>query len=71
MKKNMGSVDRIVRVVLAAILAVLFFAKVVTGTIGIVLVALAAIFLLTSVVSFCPLYAPFGISTCSVKEKQA
>ena len=69
MKKNMGSVDRIVRVVLAAILAVLFFAKVVTGTIGIVLVALAAIFLLTSVVSFCPLYAPFGISTCSVKEK--
>ena len=71
MKKNMGSVDRIVRVVLAAVLAVLFFTKVVTGTIGIVLLALAAIFLLTSVVSFCPLYAPFGISTCSVKEKQA
>lgn len=71
MKKNMGSVDRIVRVVLAAVLAVLFFTKVVTGTIGIVLLALAAIFLLTSVVSFCPLYAPFGISTCSVKEKEA
>ena len=52
MKKNMGSVDRIVRVVLAAVLAILFFTKVVTGTIGIVLLALAAIFLLTSVVSF-------------------
>jgi hypothetical protein len=71
MKKNMGSVDRIVRVVLAAVLAILFFTKVVTGTIGIVLLALAVIFLLTSVVSFCPLYAPFGISTCSVKEKEA
>ena len=71
MKKNMGSVDRIVRVVLAAVLAILFFTKVVTGTIGIVLLALAAIFLLTSVVSFCPLYAPFGISTCPVKEEQA
>lgn len=71
MKKNMGSVDRIVRVVLAAILAILFFTKVVTGTIGIILLALAAIFLLTSVISFCPLYAPFGISTCSVEEKQA
>lgn len=68
MKKNMGSVDRIVRVVLAAIFAVLFFTKVVTGTLGIILLVLGAVFLLTSVVSFCPLYAPFGISTCETKK---
>lgn len=68
MKKNMGSLDRIVRVVLAAIFAVLFFTKVVTGTLGIILLVLGAVFLLTSVVSFCPLYAPFGISTCETKK---
>jgi hypothetical protein len=68
MKKNMGSVDRIVRVVVAAIIAVLFFTKVITGTLGIILLALAAVFLLTSVVSFCPLYLPFGISTCETKK---
>ncbi|MFZ2900166.1 MAG: DUF2892 domain-containing protein [Saprospiraceae bacterium] len=68
MKKNMGSVDRIVRVVVAAIIAVLFFTKVITGTLGIILLVLAAVFLLTSVVSFCPLYLPFGISTCETKK---
>jgi hypothetical protein len=68
MKKNMGSVDRIVRVVVAAIIAVLFFTKVITGALGIILLVLAAVFLLTSVVSFCPLYAPFGISTCETEK---
>lgn len=68
MKKNMGSVDRIVRVIVAAIIAVLFFTKVITGTLGIILLVLAAVFLLTSVVSFCPLYLPFGISTCETKK---
>ena len=64
MKKNMGSVDRIVRLVLAVVMAALYFSNVLTGTFGIVLVALAGIFLLTSLISFCPLYAPFGLSTC-------
>jgi len=64
MKKNMGSADRIIRIVIAILIAVLYFTNVISGTVGIVLLALAAIFLLTSVVSFCPLYAPFGISTC-------
>jgi hypothetical protein len=64
MKKNMGSADRIIRLILAAVIAGLFFAKVITGTVGIVLLALAGIFVLTSLISFCPLYLPFGISTC-------
>ena len=69
MKKNMGSADRIIRVIIAAIIAVLYFTEVITGTVGIVLLILAGVFLLTSFVSFCPLYAPFGISTCRSKAK--
>ncbi|MBK6524145.1 MAG: DUF2892 domain-containing protein [Crocinitomicaceae bacterium] len=68
MKKNMGTADRIIRVIIAAVIAGLFFGNVITGTIGIILLVLAGVFLLTSVVSFCPLYAPFGISTCKTKK---
>jgi len=68
MKKNMGSTDRIIRVLIAAVIAVLFFTNVITGTVGIVLLVLAGVFLLTSLVSFCPLYAPFGIKTCTTKK---
>lgn len=64
MKKNMGMLDRILRVVIAAILVTLYFTNIVTGTIGIVLIALSGIFVLTSFMSFCPLYLPFGIRTC-------
>lgn len=64
MKKNMGSSDRLIRLVVAAVFAGLYFTGTVTGTIGIGLLVLAAVFTLTSVISFCPLYAPFGISTC-------
>ena len=67
MKKNMGNTDRIIRVIVALIIGGLYFGGVVTGTLGIVLMILAVVFLLTSVVSFCPLYAPFGIKTCSTK----
>ncbi|NER15941.1 YgaP family membrane protein [Spongiivirga citrea] len=68
MKKNMGTTDKIVRLLVAIVAAVLYFTGTVTGTLGIVLLVAAGIFLLTSLVSFCPLYAPFGISTCSVKK---
>lgn len=68
MKKNMGSADKLIRVLLAAVFAVLYFTNTVEGTLGIVLLALGGVFLLTSLVSFCPLYLPFGISTCK-KEK--
>ncbi len=63
MKRNMSNIDRIVRVVLAALFAYLYFGGIVTGAFGIVLVVLGAVFLLTSIVAFCPLYAPFKIST--------
>ena len=63
MKPNMGTVDRIIRVLLAIIMAVLYFSGTVTGTLGIILLVLAGIFLLTNLISFCPLYAPFKFST--------
>lgn len=66
MKKNMGTADKVIRIVIAAIIAYLYFTGVVTGTLGIVLVAFAGIFVLTSLISFCPLYAIFGIKTCKV-----
>lgn len=67
MKANMGTADRTIRVIIAAVVAILYFTGVIPGTLGIVLMALAGVFVLTSLVSFCPLYAPFGISTCAVK----
>lgn len=69
MKKNMGTADRIIRTVIAAVIAGLYFTNVISGTLGIVLMVLAGVFLLTSLVSFCPLYAPFGIKTCPMKKK--
>jgi Protein of unknown function (DUF2892) len=68
MKKNMGSADRVIRVLLAAVFAVLYFTGIVPGTIGLVLVALAAVFVLTSLVSFCPLYTIVGLNTCPAKK---
>ena len=63
MKTNMGSVDRIVRVVLAAIVAVLYFTGQISGVAALILGILAVVFLATSAFAFCPLYAPFGISS--------
>jgi hypothetical protein len=68
MKKNMGSADRIIRVIIAAIISVLYFTETITGTIGIVLLILSGVLVLTSLISFCPLYAPFGIKTCPTKK---
>jgi len=69
MKKNMGSTDRIIRSVIAIIVAVLYFTGTISGTLGIVLLVLAGVFLATSFISFCPLYLPFGIRTKSLKQK--
>jgi DUF2892 family protein len=65
MKVNMGSADRIIRGVIAVTLGVLYYYNVgfMTGTLGIVLLVIAAVFLLTSLVSFCPLYPIFGLNT--------
>jgi hypothetical protein len=67
MNKNMGSADRIIRVLIAAAVAILYFSGTITGTLGLVLLIAGGVLLLTSVVSFCPLYAPFGIRTCAKK----
>jgi len=68
MKKNMGTADRIIRVIIAAIIAVLYFTGIIPGTPGVILFILAVVFVLTSLISFCPLYAPFGLSTCKNKN---
>lgn len=60
----MGTADKIIRIIIAAVIAGLYFGHIISGTVAIVLLALAAIFVLTSFISFCPLYAPLGISTC-------
>jgi hypothetical protein len=68
MKKNMGTADKIMRVMIAAIVGVLYFTGIISGTLGMVLLVLAGVFILTSLISFCPLYAPFGIKTCPIKK---
>ncbi len=67
MKKNMGTLDKSIRVILAAVFAYLYFSGTVTGTLGYVLLAFGVIFLLTSLVGFCPLYPLLGINTCEKK----
>jgi hypothetical protein len=63
MKKNMGTTDKVIRIVIAVLFAVLYFTKTVEGTFGIVLLVLAGVFIITSLVGTCPLYLPFGMST--------
>jgi hypothetical protein len=69
MKKNMGLADRIVRIIIAIVIAVLFFTHVITGVLGIVLLVFAGVFLLTSMFSFCPLYTLIGLKTCPAEKK--
>jgi fatty acid desaturase len=69
MKKNMGTADRIIRVIIAAVIALLYFTDKITGTLGIVLLVLAGVFLLTSLFSFCPLYWSFGLKTRASKKE--
>lgn len=68
MKKNMGNADRIIRTILAILFFALYFGNVVTGTWGIVLLVVGIIFILTSLVSFCPCYAIFGMKTCKTEQ---
>lgn len=68
MKKNMGLLDRSIRSLIAVIIAILYFTDVITGTLGIILLVVACVLLLTSLLSFCPAYWPFGVSTCKNKE---
>lgn len=70
MKKNMGSLDKIIRFAIAALIGVLYFTNVIGGTLAMVLLGVAAIFIITSFMSFCPMYLPFGLSTCNVKNQK-
>lgn len=63
MKANMGTADKTIRILLAALVLILYFTNVISGLTAIILLVFAGIFILTSFISFCPLYYPFGIST--------
>jgi hypothetical protein len=67
MKQNMGSIDRFLRIIIAAVFGLLYFNGIVTGTPGIVLLVLGGVFVLTSLVGLCPLYKVFGLNTCPRK----
>ena len=68
MKKNMGTLDKGIRFVIAIAIALLYYFDIITGTLAYILIAVAIIFLLTSFINFCPLYTLFGINTCKVKK---
>jgi hypothetical protein len=68
MKKNMGNIDRGVRILIALVVTVLFVTNVISGVLAYVLLGLSGVFVLTSLLGFCPLYTLFGLSTCPVKK---
>jgi phosphatidylserine synthase len=70
MTKNMSNTDKGIRVVAAAAVALLYYFDIIDGTLAYILMAVAIIFLLTSLISFCPLYTVFGINTCKIKEQK-
>ena len=71
MKKNVGNIDKMVRLIVAAVIGILFLTGnlLISSTLGIILAVLAVIFVLTSLVGTCPIYSLTGLSTCPVKEK--
>jgi Na+(H+)/acetate symporter ActP len=64
MKKNMGTVDRVIRIIIAAIIAALYFTGQISGTLALILGIVAVAFAVTSLIGWCPAYLPFHISTC-------
>jgi hypothetical protein len=68
MKKNMGNIDRVIRILIALVIVVLYFTHALSGTLAVILLIIAGILAVTSLVSFCPLYFPFGINTGKKKE---
>ncbi len=70
MKRNMGAVDKLVRLVVALLIIIAYYQEIVTGVFGIILLIVGGIFVLTSLVSVCPLYSIFGIKTCQLKKEK-
>ncbi len=69
MKKNMGTTDKTIRIIIAAVIGYLYYQGTISGTLGTVLLVLAVIFAVTSFISYCPLYVPFKMSTCKTKTE--
>ena len=69
MKKNMSNADKGIRTLIAVVIAVLYYMDVIEGTLAYILMAVAIVFLITSLVNFCPLYRVFCISTCKIKNE--
>ena len=70
MKRNMGSADRAIRLLVAAIIIVMYFSNIITGTVGLILLALSGVLMLTSFAGLCPFYSILGIDTREVKKAQ-
>jgi hypothetical protein len=68
MKKNMGAADKIIRVILAALVAILYLTGILKGTLGVIFLVIAVVFVVTSLIGFCPLYTLFGLNTGKKKE---
>ncbi|MBC7615587.1 MAG: DUF2892 domain-containing protein [Pedobacter sp.] len=68
MKKNMGSIDKTIRIMIAIAIAILYFTNVISGTLAVILGIIAVAFVITSFISFCPLYFPFNINTSKPKN---
>jgi amino acid transporter len=68
MKKNLGTIDKLVRILIAAVIAILFFANIITGALGIALLLFAVILVVTSFINFCPIYFAFGLSSNKKKS---
>ena len=68
MKKNIGTIDKLIRLVIAAVFVILYFMGIVSGTLGIVLLVLAGVFVVTSLISFCPLYTVLGLNSGKTDE---
>jgi len=69
MKKNIGGADKIIRILIAVAAVVLYFTNIITGTLGVIVLALGGVMLLTSLINFCPLYTIVGIKTCKTETK--
>jgi hypothetical protein len=68
MKNNIGKLDKGVRVLLAAVVAVLYYFNIIEGTLAYILMGVAIVLLITNLINFCPLYSIFGINTCKIKD---
>lgn len=70
MKKNMGNLDKAIRILIALTISILYFTQTISGTAGMVLLIIGAVLLLTTIINFCPLYTILGINTCKTKPKK-